>query len=74
MSFIRLKNIEVGYTFASKATEKIGIRNCRLFARGSNVLTFSDFKLWDPELETTDGLRYPQMQSFSFGLTVNFND
>ena len=74
MSFMRLKSVEVGYTFASKATERIGVRNCRLFARGSNLLTFSDFKLWDPELETTDGLRYPQMQSVSFGLTVNFND
>lgn len=74
MSFLRLKNVEVGYMFTGNSMERIGVRNCRLFVRGSNVLTLSKFKLWDPELETTDGLMYPQMQSISFGLTVNFND
>lgn len=74
MSFLRLKNIEVGYMFSQDLTKRIGIRNCRLFLRGSNMLTFSKFKLWDPELETTDGLKYPQMKSVSFGLSVNFNN
>lgn len=74
MSFLRLKNLEVGYMFAGNSMQRIGVRNCRLFVRGSNLLTLSKFKLWDPELETTDGLIYPQMQSISFGLTVNFND
>jgi len=45
-----------------------------LFARGTNLLTFSNFKLWDPELETTDGLRYPQMKSVSVGFSINFNN
>lgn len=74
MSFLRLKNVELGYTFPNKWTTKIGIRDCRIFVRGTNVLTFSKFKMWDPELETTDGLRYPQMQTFSIGLNVNFNN
>ena len=74
MSFLRLRNVELGYTFAEQLTKKIGIRNCRLFVRGSNLLTFSGFKLWDPELETTDGLRYPQMKSVSIGLSINFNN
>src|SRR5699024_4188571 len=74
MSFIRLKNLEVGYMFPSHLTKRIGVRNCRLFVRGSNLFTFSKFKLWDPELETTDGLKYPQMKSVSFGLNINFNN
>lgn len=74
MSFIRLKNLEVGYMFPSHLTKRIGVRNCRLFVRGSNLFTFSEFKLWDPELETTDGLKYPQMKSVSFGLNINFNN
>ncbi|SFK57669.1 TonB-linked outer membrane protein, SusC/RagA family [Porphyromonadaceae bacterium KH3CP3RA] len=74
MSFLRLKNIEVGYNFPRTWVNKIGVRDCRLFIRGSNLLTFSKFKLWDPELETTDGLKYPQMKSVSVGLNINFNN
>lgn len=74
MSFLRLKNIELGYSFPRTLTTKIGVRDCRLFVRGSNLITFSKFKLWDPELETTDGLRYPQMKSVSLGLSINFNN
>ena len=69
-----LKNLELGYTLPQRWTTKIGIRGCRLFARGTNLLTFSNFKLWDPELETTDGLRYPQMKSVSVGFSINFNN
>lgn len=74
MSFLRLKNVEVGYTVPRAWTTRVGVRDCRLFARGTNLLTFSKFKLWDPELETTDGLRYPQMKSVSIGISINFNN
>ena len=74
MSFLRLKNIEFGYSFPHIWTNKVGVRDCRFFVRGSNLLTFSKFKLWDPELETTDGLKYPQMKSVSLGLSINFNN
>lgn len=74
MSFLRLKNIELGYNFPRVWTNKVGVRDCRLFVRGSNLLTFSKFKLWDPELETTDGLKYPQMKAISVGLNINFNN
>ena len=72
MSFMRLKNIELGYTLPHNWVRHIGMRNFRLFVRGSNILTFSKFKLWDPELETTDGLKYPIMKSVSAGLNINF--
>lgn len=74
MKFLRLKNVEVGYMFSPEFIRKMGMRNCRLFLRGANLLTFSEFKLWDPELGTTDGLKYPQMKSVSFGLNINFNN
>lgn len=74
MSFLRLKNIELGYNFPRSWVTKAGVRDCRLFVRGSNLLTFSKFKLWDPELETTDGLKYPQMKSVSVGLNIYFNN
>jgi TonB-linked SusC/RagA family outer membrane protein len=72
MSFIRLKNIELGFTLPTKWTKSIGIGNARLFVRGSNLLTFSAFNLWDPELETTNGLKYPIMKSASCGFNINF--
>ena len=74
MSFLRLKNVELGCTLPALWTRKIGVRDCRIFLRGTNLLTFSKFKLWDPELETTDGLKYPQMKSVSLGLSIHFNN
>ena len=44
----------------------------RIYLQGVNLLTFSKFKLWDPELETSNGTRYPQMRTGSIGLNVNF--
>ncbi len=72
MSFIRLRNVELGYSLPSKWLDPIHIRNFRVFARCNNLLTFSDFKLWDPELGVNNGLRYPIMKSVSFGLEMNF--
>ncbi|MDE6239389.1 MAG: TonB-dependent receptor [Muribaculaceae bacterium] len=71
-SFIRLKNAEIGYTFPKKWFEKAGISNVRLYVSGNNLLTWSKFKLWDPELESVNGQKYPQMRSGAVGLNVNF--
>ncbi len=74
MSFLRLKSLELGYTLPSRLTQRVGIRDSRLFLRGGNLLTFSKFKLWDPELETQKGDKYPQMKSVSLGLNITFNN
>ena len=71
-SFMRLKNAEVGYTFPKKWFAKAGVSSMRIYLQGVNLLTFSKFKLWDPELETSNGTRYPQMRTGSIGLNVNF--
>lgn len=72
MSFLRLKSLELGYSLPKKWINTVGLENMRLFARGSNLLTFSDFKLWDPELDAANGVRYPMNKSFSFGFSINF--
>ncbi|MGJ1225548.1 SusC/RagA family TonB-linked outer membrane protein [Sphingobacterium siyangense] len=72
MSFIRLRNIELGYSLPSKILDHLAIRNFRIFLRGNNLLTVSDFKLWDPELGVNNGMRYPIMKSVSMGLELNF--
>lgn len=72
MSFLRLRNVELGYSLPSNWIKHAGMSNCRFFIRASNLLTFSKFKLWDPELGTTDGLKYPMMKSVSGGVVINF--
>lgn len=72
MSMLRLKNVELGYNFSKKKLLPAFIQSVRLFVTGSNLLQFSGFKLWDPELDTSNGLRYPIMKSASFGLEVSF--
>ena len=61
-SFLKLKNIELGYNF----------KNARLYLSGMNVLTFSKFKLWDPERGGGNGLSYPTQRTFNVGLQMTF--
>ena len=72
MSFLRLKNAEIGYTFPKKWTKQAKIQALRIYVAGTNLLTFSKFKLWDPELDTAIGAKYPITRNVSLGLNVNF--
>ena len=72
MSFLRLKNAEIGYTLPKKITQKIGLGTTRIYLQGGNLITFSPFKLWDPELATANGSAYPNIKSYSIGLNLNF--
>ena len=66
-SFLRLKSLEIGYTFRVKKWKDTGFR---LYLSGTNLLTFSNFKLWDPEM-AGNGLGYPVQRVFNIGLNVN---
>ena len=70
-SFIRLKTVELGYTFSQKALKKIGVQSLRLYLTGSNLLTFSKFKLWDAEMGN-NGLGYPIQRVYNLGININF--
>ena len=72
MSFLRCKTIEVGYTLPRKWLSSLYVKSCRVFVSGNNLFCISSFKLWDPELGTNDGLKYPMNRSVMFGLDVNF--
>lgn len=72
MSFMRLKNMEIGYTIPKKITKKAGLSTVRLYVQGLNLLTFSEFKLWDPELDSSYGNVYPTMRTYTFGVNLNF--
>lgn len=71
-SYLRLKNMEIGYTLPKSALSKLYISNLRVYARGSNLLTWAPFDMWDPELGSRDGMKYPTSKTFSLGLEVSF--
>lgn len=70
-SYIRLKNIEIGYSFPTDLVKKAHIGSLRLFMSGYNLLTFDDFKVSDPESEP-DGTTYPLIKVINVGLKVGF--
>ncbi|NDV84599.1 TonB-dependent receptor [Bacteroides sp. 51] len=72
-SFIRLKNVELGYTFPKRWVDNMRLQNLRVYVSGVNLLTWAaDMRLYDPELGTTDGRKYPPSRIFNLGLNINF--
>lgn len=61
-AFLRLKNVELGYTY----------KMARLYVNGQNLLTFSPFKYWDPEQGGGNGLGYPPSRVVNVGLQLSF--
>ena len=70
-SYIRLKNAELGYTLPKKTTSKMKLTNLRFYLSGTNLLTFSGFKLWDPDLQT-GASNYPNSMILNLGLNLAF--
>ncbi|MDR1156272.1 MAG: SusC/RagA family TonB-linked outer membrane protein, partial [Bacteroidales bacterium] len=70
-SFLRLKSVEIGYTLPSKITSKVKMNTFRIYAGGLNLLCFSKFKLWDPEM-AGDGLGYPVQRVLNIGVQLAF--
>lgn len=83
-SYLRLKNIQLGYNFTPKVCSKIGINSLRLYGSVTNLLTFTKYKGLDPEIGKSLGQesnnlylgidegRYPQARTYTFGLIMNF--
>jgi len=72
MSMMRLKNVELGFSFPLNLIKKVSMQTARLYLKGENLLTFSSFNLWDSELGSTTGFRYPIMKSISVGINIGF--
>ncbi len=70
-SFLRLKSVELGYTLPRQIGQRMHMEKVRIYMNGSNLFTFSKFKLWDPEM-AGNGLGYPPQKVFNLGLLVNF--
>jgi len=69
-AFMRLKSAELGYSLPGSVSKKLGIKNLRIYLNGLNLITWSSFKLWDPELGG-NGFNYPIQKVYNIGLNVN---
>ena len=70
-TFLRLKSVEVGYTVPQMLTKKIKVQNLRVYVSGTNLLCWSKFKLWDPEM-AGNGLGYPIQRVINVGINLGF--
>lgn len=67
---LRLKSLEVGYTLPSRISRNLKLSSCRIYFNGLNLLTWSPFKMWDPEL-AGNGFNYPIQKVFNVGVNLN---
>ncbi|MBP1637405.1 MAG: TonB dependent receptor [Bacteroidetes bacterium] len=71
-SYLRLKNLELGYSIDSKYLSKIKLQHIRVYISAQNVLTFTKIKDYDPEKygDDTRGYAFPNAKTYSVGLNV----
>ena len=71
-SYIRLKNLEIAYSFNSSLIKSCGLKNLRVYANGQNILTWTKLKCFDPEIANSNGSVYPMVRVFNIGFTLQF--
>ncbi len=80
--YVRLKNLTLGYTIPAKLIQRAKLSSARLYVTAVNLLTFTKYEGWDPEVNTdyragnrnqgSDFYAAPQIKNISFGLNVGF--
>ncbi|MCU4165883.1 SusC/RagA family TonB-linked outer membrane protein [Carboxylicivirga caseinilyticus] len=73
-SYIRLKSVVLGYSFPKKWIEKAGMSSARLYVSGTNLLTFTSYSGFDPEvgINGIDNSTYPLTRTVSVGANISF--
>ena len=80
--YLRLKNLQIGYTFPKTWSRKVGMEKARIYVNGQNLLTFSNNSFVDPESSEFDskmgnsgansGRNYPTLRYYGFGIDIEF--
>ncbi len=71
-SYLRVKNLQLGYMFPQPLIERVGLGSARLYLSGENLLSFDFYrKGWDPEINT-GGAYYPILATYTLGLNIKF--
>lgn len=72
-SYMRLKNVQIGYTLPSKWLRKAGMQKCRFYVQGTNLFTITDYTGFDPEVNGgVDYGNYPQARSYIVGVNITY--
>lgn len=78
-SYLRLKNVTLGYTLANQWSERIGIERFRIYFKGQNLLTFTNYSMFDPEIGSGENLNagidrgtYPVPRVYLVGVQLDF--
>lgn len=69
--YLRLKNIDIGYSLPKQLLSSLHLENVRFYISGQNLITWSSFKLWDPELGSSEGEAYPITKSVTAGVQIS---
>jgi len=70
-TYLRLKTVEIGYTIPRKLTQKLKVNTLRFYVAGLNLLTWSRFDYWDPELGNGRGAVYPIQKNINVGVNIS---
>lgn len=71
LSFLRVQDVNVGYSVPSDIAKKLKVNNVRVFASARNLLTFTKWPGWDPEAWDSDGNNVPMPRNFTVGLNLS---
>ncbi len=82
-SYVRLKNLQIGYNLPQQSLEKLGLRKARIYFAGQNLITITNYLGFDPEVGVStspnatnalgfDNLRYPQAKTYTIGVQFGF--
>ena len=71
-SYLRIKNIELAYSFSNKILEKLSMKSLRVYLNGQNLVTWTQMPYFDPEIPSSNGSVYPMMRVLNFGLNIQF--
>ena len=78
-SYLKLKDVTIGYSLPSKITDKMKINSLRFFITGQNLFTWTNFSWYDPEVASNNAIfgglyrfKYPSSRTFLIGVTLGF--
>ena len=73
ISYVRLRNLEVGYSLPKTLLQRFGVSGVRIYAHATNLFSIDNMKEFgfDPEIGAVNGLVYPQQRIYTFGFNIN---
>lgn len=71
-AYLRFKTLEVGYTIPARIATRMFLRNARMYLVAQNLMVWDNVKVWDPEMASEDGTRYPLPKTITVGMSFKF--